>query len=93
VAQVQGQIESARSDFRQLLQNTAGAASLETGVVRGAIIAGTASQLADEERVSFARFRDGLKDIEIVAFDEVLNRLQGLERMLEEVPTANTEPA
>jgi hypothetical protein len=82
VAQVQGQIESAGSDFRLLVQNTSGSDPIDTSVVRGAVIAGTASSLEPEQKRSFARYRNGLSNVELIAFDEVLQRLEGLHAML-----------
>lgn len=82
IAQVQGQIDSAQADFQRLVTNTPGLESIESCVVRGAIIVGTASGLDVEEQQSFARFRNGLSEIEIVTFDEVLQRLVNLDALL-----------
>lgn len=93
VAQLQGQIESAGSDFRQLVQNTSEADAVETCVVRGAIIAGTAVALDPEESRSFVRFRNGLSNIEVLTFDEVLHRLKGLHTMLTNAPAVVSDTA
>lgn len=84
VAQVQAQVESARSDFRDLLRQTIGADALDTCVVRGAVIVGTAASLDDILMTSFSRYRSGLSDVQVITFDEVLDRLRGLHRLLAE---------
>jgi hypothetical protein len=87
VTQVQAQIDSARSDLPQLLAQTPGAETLDTCVVRGAVIVGTAASLSDEEKASFLRYRDGLGGVEVIAFDEVRDRLRGLHELLANAPS------
>jgi len=82
VAQLQAQMESAVTDFRDLLRQTRDAETAETSSVRGAIIAGSHASLGQEEKLSFLRYRDGLHGIEVLTFDEVHGRLQGLHQML-----------
>lgn len=82
VAQVQAQVESVRSDFRDLLRQTIGAATLETHVVYGAVIVGTAASLDGNMKASFSRYRSGLSNVLVITFDEVLERLRGLHQLL-----------
>ena len=82
VAQIQAQMESARTDFQEMLRRTTGAENLDTCVIHGAVIAGTAASLSPEERSSFLRYRSGLNGIDVIAFDEVRDRLSGLHHML-----------
>lgn len=82
VAQLQAQMESAVTDFRDILRQTSGDEPIRTSDVRGAIIAGKHASLGDEERLSFLRYRNGLQGIEVLTFDEVHHRLQGLHEML-----------
>lgn len=84
IAQLQAQMESARTDFEQIVRRTPGAAPLDTKVITGAVIAGTFSAM-DQLRVdSFVRYRNGLYGIEVITFDEVLERLLALQTMLQE---------
>jgi Domain of unknown function (DUF4263) len=82
VAQIQAQMESARIHLPTLLAQTPGAKSLETCVVRGAVIVGTAGSLGNEEKTSYLRYRAGLGDVEVLAFDEVCDRLKVLHVLL-----------
>lgn len=82
VAQVQSQIQSALTDLPLILHRTADAPTLHLGVVRGAVIAGSIAGLSDVQRESFMRYRGGLSDVEVITFDEVLDRLKGLHQML-----------
>jgi Shedu protein SduA, C-terminal len=86
VTQVQAQLESARIHLPQLLAQTAGTETLDTCVVRGAVIVGTAGSLSDEEKASFLRYRDGLGGVDVIAFDEVLDRLRRLHHLLANAP-------
>jgi hypothetical protein len=83
VAQLQAQMESVLTDFKAILRTTAGADELDTCVVHGAVIAGTVGSLTPEEQSSFLRYRNGLHGVQIIAFDEVLQRLKGLRDMLD----------
>jgi hypothetical protein len=82
VTQLQAQMESVRTHLPALLRETPGMETLDTVSVRGAVIAGTAAALDQERAASFLRYRDGLADIEIVAFDEVRDRLEVLRALL-----------
>jgi hypothetical protein len=82
VAQVQSQMESVRTDLPGLLRDTPGAEELETFHVRGAVIAGTAGTLGPEEKASYLRYRGGLGDVDVIAFDEVRERLAVLRDLL-----------
>lgn len=82
VAQVQSQMESVRTDLPGLLRDTPGAEELETFHVRGAVIAGTAGTLGLEEKASYLRYRGGLGDVDVIAFDEVRERLAVLRNLL-----------
>lgn len=87
VTQVQAQMESAHIHLPQLLAQTPGAETLDTCVVRGAVIVGTAGSLSDEVKASFLRYRDGLGGVEVIAFDEVRDRLRGLHQLLANAPS------
>jgi hypothetical protein len=82
IAQLQAQMESAMTDFQKLVVQTPRAEEVETCVVRGAVIAGTAASLGPEQRKSFLRYRNGLHGVDVIAFDEVHDRLKGLHNML-----------
>lgn len=82
VTQVQAQVESMRSNLPRLLADTPAARRLDTYVVRGAVIAGTVEPLTGEQKASFERYRDGLTGVEVLAFDEVRDRLAVLHELL-----------
>lgn len=82
VTQLQAQMESARVHLPDLLRDTPGLGPIDTVVVRGAVIAGMAQPLGAEEKASYLRFRDGLAGLEVVAFDEVRDRLRVLRDLL-----------
>jgi len=82
VAQLQAQVQSAVTDLPLILARTADAPDLDVVVVRGAVIAGSVGHLTAAERESFMRYRAGLFGVEVVTFDEVLDRLKGLQEML-----------
>ena len=75
-------MESALTDFQNLVVHTPGAEDVDTSVVRGAVIAGTAASLGPKERKSFLRYRNGLHRVDVIAFNEVHDRLKGLRNML-----------
>lgn len=93
IAQVQSQMESVRVDLPQLLLSTPGAESLETFHVRGAVIVGTAGGLEDEQKAAYLRHRAGMRDIEILAFDEVRDRLVVLRDLLADPPSPSDASA
>ncbi len=82
IAQLQSQMESVRTDLPGLLRDTPGAKALDTFHVRGAVIAGIAGALGPEEKASYLRHRGGLGDVEVIAFDEVRERLAVLRDLL-----------
>ncbi|MGZ0148980.1 Shedu anti-phage system protein SduA domain-containing protein [Kribbella sp. WER1] len=86
IAQVQAQIESAQLHLARIVSETPGWPSLDTCVVQGAVLAGTISTLTTEQRQSFMRYRNGLAGVEVLAFDEVLDRLKGLHQLLANSP-------
>jgi hypothetical protein len=84
IAQLQAQMESARTDFEEIARRTPGAGPLDTKVVTGAVIAGTLGAMDQLRKDSFVRYRNGLHGIEVITFDEVLDRLLALQTMLKE---------
>jgi hypothetical protein len=92
VAQLQAQMESARTDFPAIVRVTEGAEPTDTRVVRGAVIAGRLESLEDLQKHSFMRYRDALHGIEIITFDEVLSRLRALEGMLKSTHDSLSAP-
>ncbi len=87
IAQLQAQMESARTDFDDIVGQTPGADPIETRFVRGAVIAGRLDALEQLRKNSFVRYRDGLHGIEVITFDEVLGRLLALQTMLKDSQT------
>lgn len=87
IAQLQAQMESAGTHFDQIVRNTIGAEPIDTRFMRGAVIAGTLDAMEGPLRKdSFERYRNGLHGIEIITFDEVLERLVELHTMLKNSP-------
>lgn len=82
LAQLQAQVQSARTDLALILKNTLNAPTVDTGIVRGVAIAGTFDALSPQQRQSFLRYREGLVGIDILTYDEVLERLRGLHTVL-----------
>ncbi|MBD8059039.1 DUF4263 domain-containing protein [Cellulomonas sp. JH27-2] len=82
VAQVTAQVESARLEMAAIIEKTPGAETVDTLDVRGAVIVGRISELEGEQGESFRRFRTGLRDVDVLTFDEVLERLVGLREYL-----------
>lgn len=82
VAQLLAQMESATTDLKSILSNTHDAPELETGTVQGALIIGKLRSLSRVEQQSFLRFRTNLHGINIITFDEVLERLKILREAL-----------
>ncbi|EJZ06620.1 hypothetical protein MVAC_21493 [Mycolicibacterium vaccae ATCC 25954] len=80
-------MESALTDFRDIVKQTTEAEPVETAVVRGAVIAGTLASIdGDARRLSFMRFREGFQGVQILTFDELGDRLRGLHAMLKTQP-------
>lgn len=86
IAQVQGQMESVRIHLPNLLGDTPGAAPLNTVTVLGTVVTGTAGTLGETERSSFLRYREGLAGVDVIAFDEVVDRLRILRSLLADPP-------
>lgn len=78
VTQVQAQMESTRLHLPSLLRDTPTATDIDITSVRGAVIVGRVDSLDAEQRASFLRYRDGLTHVEVLAFDEVRDRIRGL---------------
>jgi len=83
VAQLQSQIEGARGgDLKRLLDASSDMPSIDTRIVRGAVVAGRLDTMTETQRISFLRYRDGLAGVDLVTYDEVLTRLEGLQALL-----------
>jgi hypothetical protein len=93
IAQLQAQMESARRDLPSIHERTPDAPEMSFSAVRGAIIAGRLSELSLDQRASFLRLRDALVGIDILTFDEVLERLRTLHQVLAPVSESSGEPA
>ncbi len=58
------------------------------------VIAGNTAQLgSDEERKSFELFRRGLKDVQVVTFDEVFGQAQALLELIRRYPKVDAQDA
>ncbi|MFC7485417.1 Shedu anti-phage system protein SduA domain-containing protein [Knoellia sp. CPCC 206453] len=82
VAQIQAQVQSAIRDLPLILSRTINSPDLDSGVVLGAVIAGSIGNLSNEEKESFMRYRAGLSGVEVITYDEILERLKGLKSLL-----------
>ena len=83
VAQLQSQIEGARGgDLKILLAASSDMPNIDTRIVRGAVVAGRLDALTETQRISFLRYRDGLAGVDLVTYDEILTRLEGLQGLL-----------
>lgn len=87
VSQVQAQMESVPRD----LQDSAELGSIDKWHVRGAVIAGRVSELSDEQRASFLRYREGLTTVTVLGYDEVCERLKSLHAMLTNQPPPSVD--
>jgi hypothetical protein len=88
VSQVQAQMESVPRDMGDSTQ----LGRIDRWHVRGAVIAGRASELGNEQRESFLRYRDGLTAVTVLAFDELCERLKQLHAVLSNSsPQSSTE--
>lgn len=87
VAQLQAQMESARTDLPNILK-VSKTEPIDPGTVIGALIVGTLRGLEPPQLASFLRYRAGLTGIEVITYDEVLDRLKTLRDMLSP-PTAD----
>lgn len=85
IAQLQGQMESAVTDFDEILRRTPGATPIDTRIVRGAVIVGTLGSMNEQLRKdSFGRYRNGLHGVEVITFDELLERLGRVSQLVRE---------
>jgi hypothetical protein len=82
VAQLQAQMESARTDYELILTRAGSAGALDTTIVRGAVIAGSLTELDKAQQQSFERYRNGLSGIVVITFGEVLEGLRHLRTLL-----------
>lgn len=80
IAQVQSQMSSIPQHFPQMIPSTATVDPWNK--TQGAVIVGRVATLTPEQRESFLRYRDGLADVTVLGYDEVLERLKGLREML-----------
>lgn len=87
VAQVHSQMSSIPQHFSHMIPS--GMSFNPWNKAQGAVIVGQLSSLNDEQRESFLRYRDGLIDVVVLGYDEVLERLKGLREILEP-PAAET---
>lgn len=92
VAQAQSQVESVREELPDLLRRRRDAKPLETYSVKVAVIAGKLGGLDEAQKASFGRYRDGLHDVEVLTFDEVLERLKNLHQVLTGVESVESDP-
>lgn len=86
VAQVQSQMASMREDFPDLKRRTPSLPDIDPHDVHGAVIVGRVGDLAGvdagQRLASFKRYRSALTGVTVIGFDEVLERLRALHRML-----------
>lgn len=85
IAQLQSQIESARTDLPQILGNTSDVPPMNTTIVQGVVVAGKYESLNSQQKQSFVRYRDGISGIHIITYDEVLASLKNLHSTLNKV--------
>lgn len=85
IAQLQSQIESARTDLPQILGNTSDVPPMNTAIVQGVVVAGKYESLNSQQKQSFVRYRDGISGIHIITYDEVLASLKNLYSTLNKV--------
>lgn len=82
VAQLQSQKEALRTRLEGKIEEDDPLHSLNSASPRGALIAGRVNALSGASLKSFRRFRDGLHDVTILGFDEVVDRLEELLKLL-----------
>lgn len=83
VVQLQSQKESLRVKLGEKLPEDDPLYSLKHASPRGALIAGTVEGLDGAELNSYRWYRDGLHDVTILGFDEVLGRLRELLELIQ----------
>jgi hypothetical protein len=82
VAQLQAQIASAQSDFQEMLRRERTFERIETASLAGVVIVGSTNGLSSAQLESLHLYRSGLQSVEVVTFDEVLERLQSLRQII-----------
>lgn len=83
IAQLHSQIEGARGgDLKLLLHSSPDMPKIDTRIVRAAVIAGRLDAMTETQRMSFLRYRDGLAGVDLITFDEILTRLEGLQALI-----------
>lgn len=82
ISQLQAQMASARVHLDDLIRRTPFAEALDTQSIGGVVVAGTLTSLSSLQKESFLRYRDGFHGIQIITFDEVLERLVALKEVL-----------
>ncbi len=81
VNQALGQRDKFQKDFHTIKGNTK-EKEFETYNSRCVVIIGTLNGLSEEEKKSFELMRSNSRDVDIITFDEVLERIKGLEKLL-----------
>lgn len=92
ISQLQGQIYSAQSHLSQM----SGGYGLEhnmrlQGAIKGALIIGKLSDYSDLQKDSFSRFRADLHSVEIITYDELIDRLKSLRDLLLNINSESSE--
>lgn len=86
VSQVQSQLAAVPQDLAQRLDRTPELDIDAWHDPRGAVIAGRLSSLDGARRESFLRYRAGLSVVTVLGYDEILEHLIALHRMLQAAP-------
>lgn len=81
VNQALGQRDKFQKDFHTIKGNTK-EKEFETYNSRCVVIIGSLNGLSEEEKKSFELMRSNSRDVDIVTFDEVLEKIKGLEKLL-----------
>ena len=81
VAQVQSQMVSLREHFKTMADDTTRDLNVASDL-RSALIIGRFDSLEGEQRDSFLRYREGTSNVEILCYDELLDRLKELLKFL-----------
>lgn len=92
IAQLQGQMLSARVHFPSLPadRNSPNVVEYE-GAVLGALIIGKMSDLDELQRNSFTLFRETMHNVEIITYDELIERLKNLQYFLEDLQDSSEQ--
>lgn len=86
VSQVQSQLTAIPQDLARRLDRTPELDIDAWHDPRGAVIAGRLSSLDGARRESFLRYRAGLSGVTVLGYDEILEQLIALHRMLQAAP-------